>query len=195
MLSGLGQLLDLLVDPLVWLFDWCPRMSRLHVYENGVRVSGKKVRVLKHGCYFYVPNWHEILTDNIVTKTISLPDETQTTKDGRRVRVGGVLVYHIRNVETWLTKNEDAEEGVLIAAARVLRDIVVDTDYENLKQPSERLRRDDEIVKTAQEALGEEFGIWVKHLGFTTFCETEARDISHSGLTVPSAPLAGDDDE
>jgi len=190
---GLDQLFSFLLKPFEWLLGWCPHYNRLHVYEGGVKISGARVRTLKHGSYFWVPNLTEVHSDNIKRKTISLPDETQTTKDTVRIRIGGVLVYYITNVETWLIDNEDAEEAVLIAAARVLRDIVADSSFNELCEPAARRRSEDTITRTAQEILGQKYGIRVEHLGFTTLCQTEARDISHSGLSVPML-LSGDGD-
>jgi len=88
------------------------------------------------------PRWSECYTDNIKRKVIDLPKQVLTTKDGKRVRVGGVFVYHIRDIEKWIIENEDPESGVLIEAERVVREWVRHHDFQEVQDYDPKKREE-----------------------------------------------------
>jgi hypothetical protein len=171
-----------------WIIEWClswlPRRARLYVHEGGVKITGAKVTVLKHGTFWFFPRWSECYVDNIKRKVVDLPKQVLTTKDGKRVRVGGVLIYHIRAIDTWIVENEDPESGVQIEAERVIREWVKHHDFQEVQEYDPQKREADDLTRAAQEELGSYFGVWVRQLGFKDFAETDAKDLYHSGEII-----------
>lgn len=165
-----------------WLLSWLPWGARLPVHEGGVKISGEKVAEIKPGWYFWVPRFTEVFTENVKRKVIELPEQLLTTRDGKRVRAGGVMAYHITNVVTWLVENEDPEHGVQVEAARVLRDWVKAREFADVQAYDPKKRGEDELTRAAQNAFGADFGVYVRQLGLASFAETDATDLHHSGL-------------
>ena len=46
---GLEPLFSWIPELLGWLLSWLPHAGRLPVHEGGVKISGMRVRELKHG--------------------------------------------------------------------------------------------------------------------------------------------------
>lgn len=205
---GLEALFFWLKPLLVWLLEWLPHGARLPVHEGGVIISGEKVRIIARrrrwstlwlmpSWYWWVPRFSDVFTDNVKRKVIELPEQLLTTKDGRRVRAGGVFVYHVTNVERWLVENEAPEQGVQVQASRVLRDWVKARRFDDVQSFSPDRRKEDELTRTAQADVGQDFGIRVESLGLASFAECEARDLHHSGSIegLGAAAAADPDDE
>jgi regulator of protease activity HflC (stomatin/prohibitin superfamily) len=191
---GLEPLFSWIPALLLWLLSWCPWGARLPVHEGGVKISGKKVRVISPGWYFWIPRFTQVFTDNVKRKVIELPEQLLTTKDGKRVRAGGILVYHIQNIETWLVENESPEDGVQVEAARALRDWIKARTFDDVQAYRPGKRKDDELTTAAQGELGSDFGVWVRQLALASFAETSAMDINHSGGEGPMATVVDDDE-
>ena len=189
---GLENLFAWIPELIGWCCSWLPRRGRLYVHEGGVKLTGAKVKVLEHGTFWFFPRWSECYVDNIKRKVVDLPKQVLTTKDGKRVRVGGVLVYHIRDIAKWIVENEDPANGVLIEAERVVREWVRHHDFDEVQNYDPKKREDDDLTKLAQDELGSDFGVWVRDLGFKDFAETDAKDLYHSGelITGQSAAIA-----
>ena len=88
---GFEPLFSWLPELLAWLISWLPHGARLLVREGAVKISGMKVREVKHGglfqsWYFWVPRFTEVFTDNVKRKVVELPEQLLTTRDGKRVR-------------------------------------------------------------------------------------------------------------
>jgi len=162
-----------------WLVGWVPHFGRLHLFEGGVKVSGANYKVLKPGWYFWLPHFSNIYSDNIVRKVIELPEQLLTTGDDVRVRVGGLLVYTIEQVDVWILKNDDPDQGLQNEAARILRDWVRTHSFDEIQksEPSDQ----DDLTMTTSDAVELQFGVDVCLLSLTSFAKTSAHDLHHSG--------------
>jgi len=178
-----------------WFLSWLPRRGRLYAFEGGVCVTADKVKVLKFGTYWFFPRWSEVYVDNVKRKVIDLPKQVLTTKDLKRVRVGGVFVYHIRDIEKWIIENENPEEGVLIEAERVLREWVQGHTFDQVQNYKPADRENDDLTRLGQGEFGADFGVWVRHLTFKDFAETDAKDLYHSGELNGGAEIMALTDE
>lgn len=188
---GFEPLFSWIPELLVWLVSWLPHGARLPVHEGAVKISGTRVREVKHGgffqsWYFWVPRFTEVFTDNIKRKVVELPEQLLTTGDGKRVRAGGIMAYHISNVVTWLVENEDPEHGVQAEAARVLREWVKDRTFAEVQAFKPEKRGEDDLTRMAQADLGTDFGVRIRQLGLASFAESAATDLHHSGLVLPA---------
>lgn len=192
---GLEPLFSWFGDLIDWCVSWFPTRGRCPGHELGIKVTGRKVTEIKPGTYWYLGRWSEVFTDNVMRKVREPEDQVLTTRDTRRVRVGGVLIYHITNITQWLYKNEDPDDGVLVEAARVLKKFVQSHEFEEVRAHEPTGRNDDELTRTAQAELGTSFGIRVERLSFTNFAETEARELHHTGQLGGLPAAAAEDDE
>ena len=192
---GLEPLFSWIPALLLWLLSWLPHAARMPVHEGGVKISGKKVKALGPGWYWWVPRFTEVYVDNVKRKSVDLPEQLLTTKDDQRVRAGGVFVYHITNVERWLVDNEGPEDGIQTQAARVLREWVKARTFDDVQAFQPKKRGDDELTRLAQNELGTDFGVRIEQLGLASFAVTDATDLHHSGLTDPTVAAVSSDDE
>jgi len=191
--SWIPQLLE-------WLLGWVPHMGRIQTYEAGVKMSGPRVRELRNtdrllgigprGVFLWVPHFSELFRDNVVRKVVELPEQLLTTADGERVRAGGVLVYHITNVVTWLAENEDPEHGLLVDASRVMREWVRSMTFAQVQAFRPAKRGEDDLTKLAQAEMGADFGVRIRLLALASFARTDARDLHHSGALVSHGDTA-----
>ena len=184
---GLEPLFSWIPELLGWLLSWLPHAGRLPVHEGGVKISGERVRELTHGgrlrsWYFWVPRFSDIYLDNIKRKVVELPEQLLTTSDEIRVRAGGIMVYHIANVITWLVENEDPEHGVQADASRVLREWVKSKTFAEVQAFKPEKRGEDDLTRMAQAQLGTDFGVRVRQIALASFAKSDATDLHHSGL-------------
>jgi hypothetical protein len=191
---GLEPLFSWIPELLGWLLSWLPHGARLQAHEGGVCISGEHVRELRRGgwlrsWYFWVPRFSVVYVDNVKRKVVELPEQLLTTSDGKRVRAGGVLVYHISNAITWLVENEDPEHGVQAEAARVLREWVRISTFGHVQTFRAGKRAEDDLTRLAQNELGQSFGVYVRQLALASFAESDAWDLHHSGLDFSNPAL------
>lgn len=187
---GLETLFHLVYELFHWIISWCvPDYGIIEAQEEGVKVTGARVKVLKPGGYWQHSARTTVYKDNVRRKVREPSDVVATTKDGIVVRVGISFAFIITNIETWLMANEDAEQGLLIDAQRVVLKFVRTHTHDEIQDLDEEA-----LTKLAQKELGRYFGVQVKGLGITTFAETELRDLNHSG-DVPGVAATEEDDE
>ena len=175
---GLEQLFCWVPWLIKWLMGWVPHIGRVHRFQRGVKVSGQKVKVIS-GWYFWLPHFSDIYVDNVVRKVVVLPEQLLTTHDGICVRVGGLLVYTIENIEVWLLENDDPDHGLLNEAARVLRDWVRRKTFEEIVKAG--TSEMDELAMMCSDAVELEFGVDVRGLGLTNFARTRSMNLHHMG--------------
>lgn len=191
---GFEPLFSWIPELLLWMLSWLPHGARLPLHEGGVKISGVRVSEIKRGkvlrsWYFWVPRFSQIFTDNVKRKVVELPEQLLTTGDGKRVRAGGIMAYHISNVVTWLVENEDPEHGVQAEAARVLREWVKCRTFAEVQEFKPEKRGEDGLTRMAQADLGTDFGVRIRQLGLASFAESAATDLHHSGLVLPAAAV------
>lgn len=184
---GLENLFQLVYEFFHFVIAWIfPQQGMIDRTEMGVLIRGKTVKVLKPGPYWHWRRWSDVYVDNVVRKVREMTDQVLTTADGCTVRAGGVIVFEITDIETWIVNNEDPEAGLLVAAQRVLRDFVKANTFEETQElEAEDIDDDadaeDPLTSAARKALNDDFGVMVRQLGLTVFAETEARDHNHTG--------------
>lgn len=189
---GLETLFHLVYELVHWTISWCiPEYGVIEAQELGVKVTGPKVTELKPGGYWKHRQRTTVYTANVKRVVREPADVIATTKDGKSVRVGIAMAYIITNIRTWLIDNEDAEEGLLVDAQRVVLKYVRMHDFAEIQDHDE-----DDLTKFAQKELGRYFGVQIRQLGITTFVETECKDLNHSGIdSVGVAATTDEDDE
>jgi len=179
MIAGVEQVFHLAYEIVHWSVQWSiPKMTVIEATDEGVKITGGRVKTLGAGRHWYHTRLSTVYTANVKRQTHALDDQLLTTDDGKRVRVGGVLVYCITDIEKWLVENEDSADAVSEMAAHALREVIISTTFDDMQKAREKKR--DELTRSAQEMLGM-FGVRVEYLRLTTFAETDAKDLYHSG--------------
>jgi hypothetical protein len=186
---GLETLFHLVYELFHWIISWCvPDYGIVEAQEMGVKVTGARVTELSPGGYWQHSARTTVYKANVKRVVREPSDVVATTKDGIVVRVGISIAFIIVNIKTWLIENEDAEQGLLIDAQRVLLKFVRTHTHDQIQDLDEEA-----LTKLAQKELGRYFGVQVKGLGVTTFAETELRDLNHSG-DVPGVAATEDEE-
>lgn len=189
-MTGLDSIFSVLTDPIYWVVSWCiPRYGMVEAHESAVKVTGPKVTQLEPGPYWYHRRLSTIYTVNVKRRTLEPSDLVGTTSDGVTVRVGLALAFEITAPVKWLIDNEDSEQGLLTEVQAVALEWVAVHEYSEILTEL----ASDTLTKVAQKQLGRYFGVRVLRLRLTSFAETEARELNHSGIS-PS-PLQDDEDE
>ncbi len=187
---GLETLFHLVYELVHWIVSWCvPDYGIIEAQEEGVKVTGAKVTVLKPGGFWQHSARTTVYKANVKRAVREPADVNATTKDGCTVRVGISLAFTVNNIKTWLIENEDAEQGLLVDVQRVVLKFVRKHSFDEIQDHDE-----EQLTKLAQKELGRYFGVNIKQLGITTFAETELRDLNHSG-DVPGVAATEDEDE
>jgi len=190
---GLETLFHLVYEIVHWCVGWCvPEMFHVEATDEAVKISGSKVKVLGPGRHWYHTMLSVIYHANVRRQTLALDDQLLTTQDHKRVRVGGMLVYKVTDIEKWLIDNEDSAEAIAEMAAHALREVIITSTFAEMQEA--RSQKRDALTREAQANLGA-FGVRVEYLRLTTFAETEAKDIYHCGSLAGGAYAEEEDDE
>lgn len=193
---GLETLFHLVYELVHWIISWIvPDYGMIEAQEEGVKVTGARVTVLKPGGYWmhsarttvYKANVKRVVREPADVNATTRGEDVQTA--GVPVRVGISLAFTINNIKTWLIDNEDAEQGLLIDAQRVVLKYIRTHTFDQIQDHDE-----EELTRLAQKELGRYFGVQVKQLGITTFVETECKDLNHSGALAGVAETEDEDE-
>lgn len=185
---GLETLFHLVYEFFHWAISWVfPQMVHVRSDQRGVLVNGRKSRVVPPGHVWFWRNWSTLFVETIARRAPEMGDQPLTTQDDSTVRVGGVLVYTIEDVQKWILENEDPEHGLLVEASRVIRDYVVEHSFEEVQGLAARDEdddEDDELTAEARLQLEGAFGVRVHRLGLTAFAEARVMDLNHCGSAI-----------
>ncbi len=112
-----------------WIAEWfakfIPRLVIVRSTHGGVRFRhGRTAIEMKPGLHIYWPIVTEVEVIPVARQTHNLPSQSLQTKDGRKVVVGGVVIYAIRDVVAALSRNWDVSDTLtditLVAVTHVV---------------------------------------------------------------------------
>jgi len=147
---------DRLVDAIIQFLDLFRFWVVVMVYEEAVLYRlGKPVKVLRcrgrwqRGFYFIWPfGIDDVFADNVVRKTVRLPVQNFTTKDGKSIGVLPVITYLIKDILTFQVKVEDAKTVLTDSSAGEIRAIMCEKTWEEIHTSGAAL--DEEITKAVR---------------------------------------------
>ena len=64
-----------------------------------------------------------------------------------------------------------------------------ESTFEEVQAFKPEKRGEDDLTRLAQAQLGTDFGVRIRQLGLASFAESAAKDLHHSGLTMPPSVL------
>ena len=100
-------------DIIQWIGKLFPRLMIVRSTHAGVRFKhGKNPKPIYPGLCVYWPLVTEVEVIPVARQTHNLPSQSLLTKDGKKVVVGGVVVYSIKDIVATLSKNWDVADTI-----------------------------------------------------------------------------------
>lgn len=145
-----------------------PRLLVIRATEGGVKwVRGSNVVPIGPGMHWYWPVCTEIETLVTARQTVNLQPQTLTTADRRKVVVGAVVVYRVRDVERAIGRiNWDVEDTVGDIAQAAVVDVVRSSTLEELMEGDV----EEWLTKECRQQLSR-YGVFVSRAAFTDLAE------------------------
>jgi len=130
---------DKLFDIIIQIWDSLKPWEIIPHYDRGVKLRFGKpilnkdgsVKILDPGIHFKIPFFEEILTIMVKTTTISLREQTITTKDNICIVVKAVIKYEIKNPDIILLEVNDALDAICDMTQGIIRNTFVTSDYKD----------------------------------------------------------------
>lgn len=181
--SWLGQIFEALLM-------FVPRIFIIRATHSGVKWRhGSKVSDMQPGLHVYWPLVTEIEVIVIARQTLRLPKQILTTKDNKKVVVGVVVVYKIRDIIQAIGKiNWDVDTTINdIAQAAVVGVIVCHTHQELVDMMAANSLNDLLTAATRRELR--QFGVFISGCKLTDFadCRVYKLVIDDGSLPISTA--------
>lgn len=127
----------------------------VHPNEAGIRFRwGKLVGVLGTGLHWYWPIVEEIHVTNTAEESIDLPNQTQTTKDGKSVTYSVNFGFRIEDLEKYWLNVYDFERSLTAAAMIFLAKRIRALTWEELYADQ------DGLEESLKRSLAQKVGRW-----------------------------------
>jgi len=163
--AWLGQIFEAILK-------FVPRVLIIRATHAGVKWQhGREVRPLMPGLHVYWPLVTEIEVIVTARQTLNLPTQVLTTRDNKKVVVGTVVVYRIRDVVQAIGKiNWDVDTTINdITQAAVVSVIAQHTLQELLDMiPMDRLN---DLLTIATRKELRQYGVYVTRCKLTDFAD------------------------
>lgn len=162
-LAWVGQIVE-------WVGRFIPRWIILNTTEGAVKfVRGSRAVELGPGVHFYWPAVTEIKSWVVARQSINLATQTITTKDGKVLAIGTVMVFRVTDALTLITKTYDPDNTIRAVAAGAVHSVCSNAEYGELQM----VMNNGEITKwlrmELQRRLGRRFGVKVLDATVTDF--------------------------
>ena len=117
---------DRLLDLIVSLWDDLMPFTVIEHYNRGVRLRfGKPKGLLEPGFHFKIPFADQIMFHMIKTTTMSLSEQTITTKDWKSIVVKAVIKYEVEDPEQLLLEVNDPIDAIADMTMGVIRNSLI----------------------------------------------------------------------
>lgn len=179
--AWLGQIFEAILK-------FVPRILIVRATHGGVKWRyGSDVRPLFSGLHVYWPLVTEIEVIVTARQTLALPKQVLTTKDNKKVVVGTVVVYRIRDVVQAIGKiNWDVDTTINdITQAAVVSVIARHTLQELLNMVTTDALNDALTEATRKELR--QFGVFVSRCKLTDFADCRVYKVVMDSQALPIA--------
>ena len=167
-----------------WVGSLIPRLKIVRATHAGVRFRhGKTPIEIKPGLCIYWPIVTEVDIIPVARQTHNLPSQSLTTKDGRKVVVGGVVVYSINDIVACMAKNWDVSDTINDITMCAITHVITKHDYDFIRANiAEQIQA--ELTKETRRKL-KMYGVRVFRTALTDFATALIiKNIGGSGGTV-----------
>ncbi len=127
------RLFDFISDVWEWLIPWVV----IDQYEKGVVLRlGKFNRVINPGLNFMLPlGIEECKYETVVRQTSYLDVQSLTTKDGKSVSLGGIVIYLISDIRKFLLDIDEGENDMNNIVYGIISDTAEATKWDEIRTP------------------------------------------------------------
>lgn len=122
---------DKLVDFLLqFVYDFIP-IFFVKEYNKGVQFrSGRFLRIVNPGLRWKVPFFDSYELKAVVTTTLSIPTQSLTTKDNKRIVVKAVVKYNISDVKKFILDVYDGYDAIGDTTQAIVKEIIMERTWE-----------------------------------------------------------------
>ena len=124
-------------------------------YEKGVILTlGKFSGIKEPGLRLIVPGFQQIITVDIRTKTVDVPNQEVVTKDNIPVQINAVVYYRIKDASKATLEVEDYRYAVAQLAQTTMRNAIGERTLNDLLQKRE------EVADSIEKVLDVKTDLW-----------------------------------
>lgn len=117
-----------------WLGRFFPRLMLLNTTEGAVKfVRGSRPVLLGPGLHFYWPLLTEVKAWVVARQSVNLTTQTVTTKDGKVIAVGGLLIFRIEDAMPLIAHTWNADQTIRDIAAGVVHSVCSQAEWGELQ--------------------------------------------------------------
>jgi len=151
-----------------WIGAFIPRLRIVRATHAGVRFKhGKTAIAIKPGLCIYWPIVTEVEIIPVARQTHNLPSQSLTTKDGKKVVVGGVVVYAINDIVACMAMNWDVSDTINDITMCAITHVITKHDYQHiLTNLTDAIQT--ELTKETRRKL-KPFGVRIYRTALTDF--------------------------
>jgi regulator of protease activity HflC (stomatin/prohibitin superfamily) len=129
-LAWVGQIAE-------WLGRFVPRLLLLNTTEGAVKfVRGSRPVLLTPGLHFYWPLVTEVKAWVVARQSVNLPTQTVTTRDGKVIAVGGLLIFRIEDAMPLIAHTWNADQTIRDISAGVFHAVCSQAEWGELQMAS-----------------------------------------------------------
>lgn len=175
-LGWIGQIAD-------WFGKFIPRWVIVVTTRKGVKfVRGSRVVICEPGIHWYWPAVTEWTDWPVVRQGETLAAQTIVTTDDKTITVGGMLIYQIVDVESFMVKAYSPVHLVQEIALTAVHDVCCSMSWEELKAEQRRGTLDTKLKNAAKSQL-KEYGIEVIKCMLTDLAPCRVLKLIQSSIT------------
>ncbi len=156
----------------VW--GWFEFITVIHPYNGAVQIRmGKFKRVVNGGWWIHLPfTIDEFIIMNVKPTALELEEQALTSKDGKRITLRGVLMWHIFDIRKAIIDVEDAEETLGDIAVGIIQSRAEATTWAQIRTPEFRKACLKDIQKQARK-----WGIGVSTVKFQDITQADVYNV------------------
>jgi len=164
------------------ILKFVPRILIVRATHAGVKWRhGSEVRSMAPGLHVYWPLVTEIEVIVVARQTLSLPPQVLTTKDNKKVIVGNVVVYKIRDVVQAIGKiNWDVDTTINDITLAAVVSVIARHTLEELLEMVAEDKLNDRLTEATRKEL-RQFGVFVSRCKLTDFADCKVYKIVTDG--------------
>lgn len=167
------------MDAFAWLgqifeaiLKFVPRITIVRATHGGVKWKhGNTIKPMQPGLHIYWPLVTEIEVIVTARQTLNLPTQVLPTKDQRKVIIGAVVVYRIRDVVQAIGKsNWDVDTTINDIALAGVVSVIAKHTYQELLDLLATDKLNDLLTHAIRKEL-RQFGVYVARAKLTDFSD------------------------
>lgn len=150
-----------------WVGMWIPRWVVINTTMAAVKfVRGSQVVACGPGIHWYWPVTTEMLMHPIARQSNNLKSQTITTKDGRTVVIGGLIVFEIADIEKVLAHTFEPDNTINDITLGSIHDVCCQLTWQELQDGQRDGSLDTLLKKEARRDL-DRYGVKVIRMTLT----------------------------